>query len=295
MVLNDTSIPTLAISSTSSTSEPRTLWDIIWSCGVTLFAWTWTAIHPNIPGLEDSKVTIMRRRLSLMIEALFFPELFITWAALQFFSARHTVKEFNTTFLPRGNNTRATISDWLCMWLKPWPSNETKSPLGRLDARTFFSVLAKYSAHPFTEWTLKHGFFGWMGGFMLCVDEKPYATLTPDELIRFIQEGYVDIPKISGKEIADRSKGDELSKGIATLQLAWFILQFIARSVQNLQNTLLEVDTLAVAAMTCIAHGFWWHKPKDVGLPWLVHWKKENGSPPPPSELFYWYDVHPPA
>jgi len=136
---------------------------------------------------------------------------------------------------------------------------------------------------------MTHGFFAWMGGFLLYVDGEPYATLTPDELKDFIQEGSVDMPGISDADISDRSKGDGLSKGIATLQLGWFVLQFAVRSVQNLQTTLLEVDTLAVAALTFIAHCFWWKKPKDVGRPCIIHWKK---GLPGPCNLSYTYDVH---
>lgn len=101
LVLNGTSIPTFNTNDCPSISDSRTVWAIIWSCCATLFAWTWTAIHPNIPGIKDKKFTILRRRLSIMIKALFIPELIITWAALQFFSARHTAKEFNETFGPQ--------------------------------------------------------------------------------------------------------------------------------------------------------------------------------------------------
>ncbi|KAG2357363.1 hypothetical protein BDR07DRAFT_1530285, partial [Suillus spraguei] len=123
-------------------------------------------------------------------------------------------------------------------------------------------------------WTIAHGFFAWMGGFMLYVNDKPRATLAPDELKRFVDEGSVQMPVIMEADIEDRSKGDALSKGIAILQLAWFVLQLVARYAQNLPMTLLELDTLAVAALTSIAYGFWWKKPKDVGRPHAVCWKE---------------------
>jgi hypothetical protein len=128
-----------------------------------------------------------------------------------------------------------------------------------------------------------------MGGFMLYFNDKPRATLTPKELERFVNEGSVEMPFITEADIEDRSKGDALSKGIAILQLAWFVLQLIARYVQNLPMTLLELDTLAVAALTSIASGFWWKKPKDVGRPHAVHWK---ATACPPSELAYEYVVN---
>jgi hypothetical protein len=125
-----------------------------------------------------------------------------------------------------------------------------------------------------------------MGGFMLYFNDKPRATLTPMELRRFVNEGSVEMPVIMEADIEDRSKGDALSKGIAILQLAWFVLHLIARYVQNLPITLLELDTLAVAALTCISYGFWWKKPKDIGRPHPVYWK---ATVSPPSELTYEY------
>jgi hypothetical protein len=125
-----------------------------------------------------------------------------------------------------------------------------------------------------------------MGGFMLYFNDKPRATLTPMELQRFVNEGSVEMPVITEADIEDRSKGDALSKGIAILQLGWFVLYLIARYVQNLPITLLELDTLAVAALTCISYGFWWKKPKDIGRPHAVYWK---ATVPPPSELTYEY------
>ncbi|KAG0702520.1 hypothetical protein DFH29DRAFT_851407 [Suillus ampliporus] len=222
--LNGTSIHTLDTSNSASSCDTRSLWSIIWSCAATLFACTWTAIHPNIPGMNEGKFAIISRRLSIMIIALIAPELMITWAVRQFFSA---------------------------------------------------------------QWTVTHGYFAWIGGFILYVDDKPRGTLAPDELLKFVRGGSVDMPVIMEADITDKSKGDGLSKGIAILQLAWFIAQLAARHIQHLPITLLEIDTLAVAALTCIAYGVWWRKPKDVGRPCIVHWKP-TGSP---SGLAYEYVI----
>jgi hypothetical protein len=86
-----------ACDSSSSCSTSRTLWDIIWSCAATLFVCTWTAIHPNIPGVDEGKVAVTSRRLFIMVMALFAPELIITWAARQFFSAHKAANDFNDT------------------------------------------------------------------------------------------------------------------------------------------------------------------------------------------------------
>lgn len=95
---DSTTIPTLDVSDSPSNSNTRTVWDIWWSCTATLFACTWTAIHPNVPGIDEGKITIASRRLFIMAMALVFPELIITWATLQFFSARKATRNFNDAF-----------------------------------------------------------------------------------------------------------------------------------------------------------------------------------------------------
>lgn len=96
--LNDTCVYTLDASNSASSNNTRTLWDILLSCGWTLFACTWTAVHPNIPGMNEGKVAITSRRLFIMIMALIAPELMITWATRQFFSARAAAKNFNDSY-----------------------------------------------------------------------------------------------------------------------------------------------------------------------------------------------------
>ncbi|KAG2740721.1 hypothetical protein P692DRAFT_20909766 [Suillus brevipes Sb2] len=89
--LYDTSIHTL---DSSSCSPCRTLWDILSSCGLTLFACTWTAVHPDIP-VDVGIVRITVHRLLLMVAVLFVPEVMIIWAVSQFLNARRVTKDFN--------------------------------------------------------------------------------------------------------------------------------------------------------------------------------------------------------
>ncbi|KAG2147719.1 uncharacterized protein EDB93DRAFT_1103997 [Suillus bovinus] len=243
--LNDTYIHTLD-SSNFSPSDTRTLWDILLSCGLTLFACTWTAIHPNIPGVNDGVVLIIFYRLCLMVVALFIPEFMTIWAMAQFHYAQRAAMDFNRGF---GAQRAQSHSDdqAICQ-----------------------------SERAVTEWTLTHGFFALMGGFVLYVKGEPRATLTPSELREFVYKGYVEMPVITEAEIEDRSKGDGLYKCIAILQLVWFVVQLIARTAQGLPVTLLEIDTLGVAALACIAYPFWWKKPKDIRRPYIVHWNSEG-------------------
>ncbi|KAG2153447.1 uncharacterized protein EDB93DRAFT_1134961 [Suillus bovinus] len=259
--LNDASVTsTLDVSDPLSCSNTRSSWDIIWSCSATLFACTWTAIHPNIPGMDEGRLTVFSRRLGIMMMALVAPELMITWATLQFLSARDTAKAFNDS--AQFHQIRSDYNESTVTVMSTWSGTNNPHPSTR-----------HVATDAFKEWTVTHGFFAWMGGFMLYCNDKPQTTLTPKELRQFVDKDYVEMSSIAEADIEDRSKGDALSKSIAILQLVWFVLQLVARYVQNLPVTLLELDTLAVAALTSIAYGFWWKKPKDVGRTHAVHWK----------------------
>ncbi|KAJ7192552.1 hypothetical protein GGX14DRAFT_379995, partial [Mycena pura] len=59
----------------------------------------------------------------------------------------------------------------------------------------------------------------------------------------------------------DQSKGDGLSKGVALLQGLWFVTQCLARTVQHLPATELEVATVAFAVLNFFI------KPLDVQDP----------------------------
>ncbi|KAJ3963467.1 hypothetical protein EV361DRAFT_874847 [Lentinula raphanica] len=53
----------------------RTLLQILWSCISVLVACTWVAVHPNIPGSDESSWEISLRRLKLMLLTLIAPEI----------------------------------------------------------------------------------------------------------------------------------------------------------------------------------------------------------------------------
>ncbi|KIM44812.1 hypothetical protein M413DRAFT_66772, partial [Hebeloma cylindrosporum] len=75
---------------------------------------------------------------------------------------------------------------------------------------------------------------------------------------------------ITEEEIADRSKGDYLSKTIVLFQMTWFIGQCIARGAYGLTVTELELVTVAFASLTGVTYYLWWDKPLDVHLVPLI-------------------------
>ncbi|TDL29163.1 hypothetical protein BD410DRAFT_7053 [Rickenella mellea] len=123
-------------------------------------------------------------------------------------------------------------------------------------------------------WTQTHGFFALMGGFMLYEGDQPIRTLLPDELELLFLAGQIDFPHITEEEIKDRSKGDFVSKGLVIVQTGWFIMQCVARGVEHLPITKLELSTLAFAVLNLATYALWWNKPLNVKRPFRVYQDK---------------------
>lgn len=102
-----------------------------------------------------------------------------------------------------------------------------------------------------------------MGGFILSHDGQLRHPLNPSSISLLIRGDYIDI-SITENEINDKSKGDMISKGLVVLQTTWFALQFIARSVQRLPVTELEIVTLAFVTLNLATYVLWWKKPLNV-------------------------------
>ncbi|KAJ6468370.1 hypothetical protein C8R45DRAFT_1018477 [Mycena sanguinolenta] len=83
--------------SCDSNVNSRSLFTIITSCLITVFACTWFSVHPNVPPPNQSKLALFWRRLGLMLVAVIAPELMVGFAARQFWDARWFAKEYNVS------------------------------------------------------------------------------------------------------------------------------------------------------------------------------------------------------
>ena len=145
------------------------------------------------------------------------------------------------------------------------------------------------------RWSMTHGFFIIMGGFHLFErsseetgngnrgmsqeDDKPLHPLQASDLVRF--DGYSEFFMPTEAEIKDKGKSDWLAKALVLLQTSWFVMQCIARAIEHLPVTHLEIVTLAYAAMNFVIYVFWWNKPLNVNRPVRVFRKSEPGETQP--------------
>ncbi|KAI9462143.1 hypothetical protein F5148DRAFT_233795 [Russula earlei] len=133
--------------------------------------------------------------------------------------------------------------------------------------------------HKDEGWTITHGFFAIMGGFMEYEGNRPVRVLLPEELRSYSLTGNGEFPRIAKMEIEDKSKGDIVSKTLVVLQTSWFVTQCIARGVQGLPVTELELVTVAFATLNFVMYLLWWDKPLNVQCGVRVYKKRSMEEP----------------
>ncbi|KAJ2915387.1 hypothetical protein MD484_g5026, partial [Candolleomyces efflorescens] len=129
-------------------------------------------------------------------------------------------------------------------------------------------------------WTEVEGHFLQMGGFIFLYD-KQYRFLPPEGILSSDGEGDLygkALKKLQGlpqshitrSDILGRSKAGGITKLLTLGQTTWFIVQVIARLIERLSLTELEVITLSYAALHGATSYLWWGKPLDVESPIII-------------------------
>ncbi|KAF9471913.1 hypothetical protein BDN70DRAFT_845003, partial [Pholiota conissans] len=211
--------------------DPRSVWNIVWSCVTTIVACCWVAVHPNMLAEDASRWQVFVHRLKHMAWMIVAPELIICWAIRQWVGARNLMMQ--EPFAQHNNDKK-----------------DQKEK----------------------QWTITHGLFLQMGGFVLKITKSPATPdqsteevqiLTVECLKALVLTNEISLPIIDAREINDRSKRDEFSKTIAIGQTSWFLAQCLTRKAQGLVTTELELVTIAFAALNVFIYYFWLNKPLD--------------------------------
>ena len=132
------------------------------------------------------------------------------------------------------------------------------------------------------EWTVVHGYYATMGGFVFDLDAQNASTIlnadvkdgitrltiSPQGLQLLAECGL--IPDIETREILDKNKSDGLAKFLVILQASWMVVQCISRLAYSLPVTLLEVNTIGHVICALFIYTLWWKKPREVTEPTII-------------------------
>ncbi|KAL4973094.1 hypothetical protein BDW66DRAFT_142892 [Aspergillus desertorum] len=143
------------------------------------------------------------------------------------------------------------------------------------------------------EWTMTHAFYANMGGFLLKGPgiELPFP-IDAAQLFFLTEQGYVECPEITQKEIEDRNKSDKFARCIATCQAIWLLLNCIMRVAQSLALTTLELTTVSFVLVFFATSFCWYYKPQDVTTATILTLTADINTIRQkhcPSELQEWY------
>ena len=128
------------------------------------------------------------------------------------------------------------------------------------------SVL-NFKALGYPQWTIRHGFYANMGGFVLQPRAGKAFPINGKQLVYLVKYGYLPFPDLTEKDLWDKSKADSFAKTITCMQTGWFVLQCIGRAIQQLPVTGLELTTVSFVLCTLAMYAQWLHKPLDIETP----------------------------
>ena len=140
---------------------------------------------------------------------------------------------------------------------------------------------AKQSVQEFHEkayhkWTMKHAFYTQMGGFLAVTTDKTTFPLRSKSLLYLIRCGLIADDVVTNKilvdvsVVEDRNKADRLFRIVTLAQATWFCINVLARFVQHLPVTTLELTVLGFFIPTATTYLLWWEKPCDVDTAELI-------------------------
>jgi hypothetical protein len=120
------------------------------------------------------------------------------------------------------------------------------------------------------KWTLKHAFFADMGGFVLRTSDDVRFFLDTKHILWLLEHQAISTAQfnksflLESKTIDDRNKSDTFVRVIAVGQALWFCINIIARGVQGLAVTTLEISTVGIIIVSILVYYIWKEKPADV-------------------------------
>ncbi|KAI1780557.1 hypothetical protein F4818DRAFT_10348 [Hypoxylon cercidicola] len=99
-------------------------------------------------------------------------------------------------------------------------------------------------------------------------DFEPPFAVNSAQICVLMSKGLISqLPTISEEEIKDKSKEDILVKLLALGQIVWLMVELIARKVNGLSSTLLEIAALSFSICAIFTYSLLLGKPKDITEP----------------------------
>ncbi|GJE96416.1 hypothetical protein PsYK624_126130 [Phanerochaete sordida] len=264
------------ISSWQAEPTQRGTWAIISTCLCTLLISVWSAIHVDVSPRRQKRAVLEKVRWFLV--GLFAPE-WLLYVAFTQLCWTWELSRCAKMDLPAGQLVPSPApSERTGHKRKPsvWSmESEDASLVGTLVGQDEAETISSRTSYFVRQhaWTLSHGFYAAMGGFVLDSSPTPVfgtedcLVVTPSMLLFLMAHAPDLIPDISQDHIQSLSKSNGLANLLVFAQLLYFLGSCIARPAQSLPFSLLELWTLSHTLAVLFVHIMWLKKPLDVAEP----------------------------
>ncbi|KAF1738201.1 hypothetical protein CRV24_000123 [Beauveria bassiana] len=211
---------------------------LLFSCVFTLFLCVWSAVHLNLPELDESPSSYSYRYFKWSLLGLFGPELVIWAAWRQYISAQSLTKIIRKDLATESDDIRA--QQWTMI-------------------HSFYT-----------------GMGGFVFDLTPSNEEKGSPFITTHKRLHVTPRGIQLLAKcgllpcITAGDITDKSKTDWSGKVFCCLQVSWMVIQAIARAATGLPVTPLETNTIGHVVCALINFTLWWNKPRWVKEPTIL-------------------------
>ncbi|WXC61412.1 hypothetical protein SNK03_007287 [Fusarium graminearum] len=238
-------LKTLVAPSWVSTPNVRGTLDILQSCILTLIACIYTALHLDVPK-KTTWQHLLWQKFKWAIITLFAPEVAVFVAAAQLRYA------------------------WIL-----------RSALRKIQKKQQESP--DWTPGTYVEINLKYAFFIVMGAvrfdvhdilslndldeshcsyFKNITQDRRSVRSAPASVIWLAERGHWI--KVRKQDIDDKSKANTIQKALVLIQVLWMVTQCIARRINDLPVSLLEIHTIVHVVCAVFLYACWFEKPLDV-------------------------------
>ncbi|RSL55587.1 hypothetical protein CEP54_009324 [Fusarium duplospermum] len=227
--------------------------DILQSCVLTLVACIYTALHLDVPTKTKwHRILISKVKWSLI--TLFAPEIALYMAADQLIEAWSLRRELRRLREMQGNAPKDFDIDL---------------------TYAFFVVMGgvRIDVKDLVSWPDLDFVSRWGVGSLPREDAEGRGTTTvrvSSTTVLWLA-GHGHWIKIPRAKITDKSKADTFQKILVLIQVSWMIMQCIARLINKLPLTLLEIHTMVHVVCAIGLYGFWFKKPLNIQDPEVIN------------------------
>ncbi|RSL69878.1 hypothetical protein CEP53_002047 [Fusarium sp. AF-6] len=226
--------------------------DILQSCVLTLVACIYTALHLDVP-TKTKWHRILYSKVKWSLITLFAPEIVLYMAADQLFEAWNLRKKLRKLRRTQASAPQDFDIDLMYAFFVVMGGV-------RIDIK---DLLSRPDLDTESRWGV---------GSLPREDVEGRGTTTvrvSGTTVLWLA-GHGHWIKIPRAKITDKSKADTFQKILVLIQVSWMIMQCIARWINKLPLTLLEIHTMVHVVCAMILYGFWFKKPLNVQDPEVI-------------------------